>query len=196
MRTHSICLAVVVLLLGPSASAQWVQTNGPYGGDVRCFAVIPAEGGGTPMLFVGTYCGGVFRSTNNGASWTAANIGLTHPAISALAVCPVPGGTGAPMLFAGTCGGIFRSTDAGATWVEASSGLMNTDTRSLAVSPDGGGTGVTMIFAGTAGSGVFRSSDYGASWTAAGMSDACIMAIHANGTLLFAGEPSLSGGGG
>ncbi|OGU74600.1 MAG: hypothetical protein A3H45_10575 [Ignavibacteria bacterium RIFCSPLOWO2_02_FULL_55_14] len=47
-------------------------------------------------LFAGTYGGGVFLSTNNGTSWTAASTGLTD--VSALAVS----GTN---LFAGTRGG-------------------------------------------------------------------------------------------
>ena len=47
------------------AHAQWVQTNGPYGGMIQCLAVSGTN------LFAGTD-GGVFLSTNNGTSWTAA----------------------------------------------------------------------------------------------------------------------------
>jgi len=53
------------------AHAQWVQTNGPYGGMINSFAVTGAN------LFAGTYGGGVFLSTNNGTSWTEVNTGLT-----------------------------------------------------------------------------------------------------------------------
>ena len=35
--------------------AQWIQTNGPYGGRVRCFAVSGTD------LFAGTWGGGVWR---------------------------------------------------------------------------------------------------------------------------------------
>ena len=49
-------------------------------------------------LFAGTSGGGVFRSTDNGASWTAASTGLTSTTVRALAVS----GTS---LFAGTGGG-------------------------------------------------------------------------------------------
>jgi hypothetical protein len=51
-------------------------------------------------LFAGTF-GGVFLSTNNGTSWTAASTGLTNTYVSALAVS----GTN---LFAGTNGGVWR----------------------------------------------------------------------------------------
>jgi hypothetical protein len=67
--------------------AQWVQTNGPYGSNVTCFAVSPAGGGrGSTKLFAGTD-GGVFRSTNGGANWTPANTGLKDSPVDALAVC-------------------------------------------------------------------------------------------------------------
>ena len=71
--------------------AQWIQTNGPYGGNVYSFAVSGTN------LFVGTD-GGVFLSTNSGTSWTEVNSGLTNTFVRALAVS----GTN---LFAGTMGG-------------------------------------------------------------------------------------------
>jgi len=70
MRNHFINLALVIALLCPFASAQWVQTNGPYGGDLRALAVSGTN------LFAGTWGSGVFLSTNNGTSWTAVNTGL------------------------------------------------------------------------------------------------------------------------
>src|SRR2546422_307177 len=60
-----------------------------------------------PALFRAAY-GGVFRSTDDGASWTAANNVLAGTAVVALAVS-------ATSLFAGTSGGVFRSTDDGAS---------------------------------------------------------------------------------
>jgi hypothetical protein len=72
-------------------NAQWIQTNGTKGEFIRCFAVSGTN------LFAGTYGGGVFLSTNNGASWTAVNSGLTTPYVSALAVL-------GKNLFAGTDG--------------------------------------------------------------------------------------------
>ena len=74
--------------------SQWIQTNGPYGGDVYCFAVSGTN------LFAGTG-DGVFLSTDNGTSWTQASTGLTNSVVYALAVS----GTN---LFAGTDGGVWR----------------------------------------------------------------------------------------
>ncbi len=45
----------IVLLGAQSLRAQWIQTNGRYGGSIRCFAVNGSN------LFAGTYGGGVWR---------------------------------------------------------------------------------------------------------------------------------------
>jgi hypothetical protein len=95
MRTVIILLALA--LVASEYNAQWIQTNGPYGGTIFCFAVSGTN------LFAGTGNGGVFLSTNNGTSWTAVNSGLTNPYVWSLAVS----GTN---LFAGTYegGGVWR----------------------------------------------------------------------------------------
>jgi hypothetical protein len=134
MRTHTICLAFILILLCPYASSQWVQTNGPYGGDVTCFAASGAN------LFAGTFQGGVFLSTNSGTSWAAVNTGMTNTNVWTFAVS---GGN----LFAGTSGGVFLSTNSGTSWTQT--GLMSNIVNALAVS---GGN----LFAGTWGTGVWR----------------------------------------
>jgi len=81
-------------------------------------------------LFAGTG-EGVFLSTDNGTSWTAA--GLSNAIVSALAIW----GTN---IFAGTIytgvsnGGIFLSTDNGTSWTAVDTGLTNTNISSLAIS--------------------------------------------------------------
>jgi hypothetical protein len=84
-----VVLFLLSLMHGGVAHAQWVQTNGPYGGRIISLAVSGTN------LFAGAE-GGVFLSTNNGANWTAT--GLTRAWVNALAVS----GTD---LFAGTWGG-------------------------------------------------------------------------------------------
>src|ERR1044071_9031493 len=75
---------------------QWVQTAGPQGSFVGAMLVSGS------YLIAGT-SGGVFRSTDNGASWVSS--GLTGINVQALA------GNGTH-LFAGTFGGgVFVSTD-------------------------------------------------------------------------------------
>jgi photosystem II stability/assembly factor-like uncharacterized protein len=114
-------------------------------------------------IFAGTYFGGgVFRSTDNGDSWTPVNNGLDCGNIWSLAINPV--GT----IFAGTAGcgtGVYRSTDNGDSWTLASIGLTSTDVAALAVNGSN-----YHVFAGThsimgEGGGMFRSTDSGDSWT-------------------------------
>ena len=67
-----------------------------------CLAINPL----TPStLYAGTWGGGVFRSTDSGATWTAVNTGLTNQSVYALAINPLTPST----LYAGTWGGgVFR----------------------------------------------------------------------------------------
>jgi hypothetical protein len=67
MKYSSIVMVALLFIgLDPTARADWVQTNGPYGGSVSCLAFSPNGSGGT-YLFAGTDSG-VFLSTDNGTS--------------------------------------------------------------------------------------------------------------------------------
>ena len=139
ITSRSVLMASLLFLSKPTVDGSWVQTNGPYGGSVQCFAVSGRN------LFAGTDGGGVFLSTNNGTSWTAPSAVVPNPRyVVALAVS----GTN---LFAGTrFGGVFLSTDNGRSWTAVNSGLTTLSIPALAVSG-------TNLFAGTSGGGVFRS---------------------------------------
>jgi ligand-binding sensor domain-containing protein len=125
-------------------------------------------------LFAGTFGGGVFLSTNNGASWTAVNTGLTN--LNAYSIT-----ASGSNLFAGTGGGVFLSTNNGASWTAVNTGLTNQDVRFLTISG-------SNLFAGTLG-GVFISTNNGASWTAvnAGLSNLKVYSLTVSGSNLFAG---------
>ena len=77
-------------------------------------------------VFAGTWYGGVYRSTNNGSSWTLTSNGLpfaNEPGYS-LAI------NSSGEVFAGTNGGVYRSTDNGSRWTLANNGLINTSVTS------------------------------------------------------------------
>jgi len=162
--------------------AQWVQSDGPYGGNVRAIAIGP-DGS---KIFAGTQGAGVFLSTNNGSSWTYS--GLTNVGVSALAVSP-----DGKNIFAGCstwANGVRLSRDNGSNWVNVSNGLSGSDVSSLAISPDG-----SRILAGTS-NGVFVSTNNGSGWLAInnGLSNRDIwsLAIAPDGSKIFAG--TLGGG--
>ncbi len=129
-----------------SLHAQWSQTSGPLQASVNELLY-----SGT-TLFAGTNRG-VYRSSDDGASWTQVNNGFAGDTmIVALAIS----GT---TLFAGDwVNGVFRSTDNGANWTQVNSGMSDTYISDLLV------VGSTL-FAGTGDGGkMFRSQNDGTNW--------------------------------
>ncbi len=163
-----LVLAAIFLLFSNLINAQWVQTNGPYGGDVRCFAISGSN------IFAGTIGGGVFLSTNNGNNWSPVNNGLTNPNVYSLAI------SGSNVL-AGTLFGLFISYDNGNSWTEINNPVFQTQVSALTI--DG-----TNIFAGTAG-GVFISSDSGITWNQVnnGLTNTQVLSIATDGSKILAG---------
>jgi photosystem II stability/assembly factor-like uncharacterized protein len=118
-------------------------------------------------IFAGTRNEGVFRSIDDGASWTQLNNGLDNNLISSFAI------NQAGDIFAGSVGRMFRSTDNGDTWAPVGDTVLNSLVSSLAVDPAG------QIFAGTWGDGLLRSTDDGDTWEVVGTPIREIKAISA-----------------
>jgi photosystem II stability/assembly factor-like uncharacterized protein len=95
----------------------------------------------------------VFRSTDNGVSWTRRSVGLPRANVLSLAIdC-----TGT--IIAGTNGsGTYRSTDDGLSWSQIPGNLGNTPVTSIVTTASGG------IFAGTDGGGVYWKKDVDREW--------------------------------
>jgi hypothetical protein len=130
-------------------------------------------------LIAGSFSG-IYRSKNNGTSWSANNQGLTNFRISTCTAC-------GNKIFVGTDAGAFVSGDTGTTWTPINSGLYNNHVHSLL------GIG-NVIFAGMQQGGVFYSSDNGATWNsfASGPIDSSganpiVHCLGINGKDLFAG---------
>ncbi len=173
MKNLCYFVTISIVIFYSSSEAQWVQTNGPYVGDVCTFAISGTNlFAGTTDFFVDS--GGVFLSTNNGTNWIAT--GFQNEIVSALAI----DGTN---LFAGTPNGIFISTNNGTSWTDLN--VLFGDTRAFAISG-------TNLFAGTNGSGVYRSTNNGTSWTAVnnGLTEYVVIAFAVSGTNIFAGTYS------
>ena len=107
-------------------------------------------------VYVGTV-GGVFKTTDDGATWTAMNGGL-NTFIDALAIDP----TNSATVYAGTRGGgVFKSTDGGSSWTAVNNGLTSLQVKALTIDPQS-----TTLYAGTRAGEIFKSTDGGTSWSA------------------------------
>jgi len=125
---------------------------------------------------MGTQDGGIFRSTNNGARWTAVtSVGAYVSTLFA----------DGENLLAGTLGGgVLVSPDEGEVWTARNSGVNNSIVVALAARG-------TDLFAGTSGAGAFRSTDAGKHWTSinAGLTNSNVLHLAVSGTNLVAGTP-------
>lgn len=162
-----------LLVLSVGVNAQWVQTNGPYGGSLRTLVV------DSPFVYTGGDYAGVYKSSDNGLTWTRINSGLTS--LRVMSLVKVSGN-----LIAGTdVGGFFLSTDDGVSWSSVNNGFSqpnNTVALSLVAVSD-------TIFAAT-NLGVYMTTDFGASWIPRnnGISSLGVASIVVNGPDMFAGN--------
>jgi photosystem II stability/assembly factor-like uncharacterized protein len=165
------------VFLSTDYGAQWMAVNN--GLTYNLWASVQAFEISDSIIYAGIgdydssdwYSGGVFRSTNDGANWTAT--GLTGTYVKSLVIC----GT---HLFAGTVlKGIYRSTNNGDDWDTVNTGLKNLWINCLT-------TIDTILFAGSDGKGIYRSTDYGAHWINVGFPGQRVNDLKSNGKDLFA----------
>jgi hypothetical protein len=155
--SRAVCIFGILLFLGNKAHSQeyWGRLTGFPGSYVHALA-IDSSG----RIFAGSLTGGMYRSTDDGVSWSQINSGLTYKKIHSIAI----NSTG--IIFAGSdSGGIYRSSDGGNNW--SSVGLFGKTVYSIAVKS------VSEIFAGfgnpnIGGGGVYKSTNSGLSWDPVG----------------------------
>jgi photosystem II stability/assembly factor-like uncharacterized protein len=138
---------------GNGATAPWEKTAGPPG--VTTNVIFEANN----IVYAGTETQGVYKSTDNGLSWVAANVGIERTSISDMIA------SGANLLAAvkadcPTALNIFKSTDNGATWT-GTTGLAGNVVNSFAIK---GGVVWAFFSALPNDSGIARSTDNGNTW--------------------------------
>ncbi len=153
-------------------AGSWTSTsaglpNNQFGSCCEAVVTLAIDPQTPTTLYAGLLFNGVFKSTDGGGSWSAANTGLPAPPpapqtspVNALVIDPLTPAT----LYAGGNHpwGVFKSTDGGGSWTAVNAGLTNLNINALAIARQT----PTTLYAGTHGSGVFKSTDGGAIWSA------------------------------
>ncbi|MBZ0266988.1 T9SS type A sorting domain-containing protein [bacterium] len=185
----------------------WVERGpGNVAGRTRGVIVDPDDPSGATWI-IGTVGGGVWRTTNEGATWTNLTPDLPNLATSAIAMAEsnhdvLYVGTGEAFFNIDTVNGdgMFKSTDRGATWVPLASTLGDINFNNVArivVDPSdadvvvAGTTTGRYKFSVSPESQVMRSTDGGATWTEVFVEPSGrvqqIIATPGNFNVLFAG---------
>ncbi|HMA64406.1 MAG: WD40/YVTN/BNR-like repeat-containing protein [Fibrobacterota bacterium] len=137
-----ILFPIIIVLFAYQSFAQWTQTSGLWGGQVRDIAV------NNGAIFTGTEHG-LFISTDNGDNWARINN------------CPIGGGTFAVKdnaVYASTWDSFFVTNDKGKNWTDLSAGLPpNCELFTFAIKGD-------TIFAGFDDDPIHFSTDNGHTW--------------------------------
>lgn len=196
-------IVVLALFVAINASAQWVQTEGIYGGEVTSFALLGSK------IFAGTRNNGVVVSTNGGNNWLPSSFnnmyiqslctksnaiyampfyeiiyrstdeGINWTTISVCKDYLKKLGTAGNNLLAGTYdSGIYVSTNNGSNWIH--SNLNSNEVYDFAAYGN-------QILAAT-GKGFFISSDSGLNWSLFGPNNVGINSIAVNGNNIYAGS--------
>lgn len=143
----------------------WVGP-GNIGGRIRAIVIHPTN---PQIMWIGSVSGGIWKTTNAGASWVPQNDFMANLSVGSMAIDP----TNANVIYAGTGegyfngdsirgAGVFKTTDGGTTWTQLSS-TNNSNwhyVNRLAISP----TNSQIILAAT-NSGIWRTTDGGSSWS-------------------------------
>jgi photosystem II stability/assembly factor-like uncharacterized protein len=146
----------------------WTRIGpGNIGGRLRSIIIHPTN---PSTMWVGAVGGGVWKTTNGGASWSTTTDFMANLAVNCMAIDP----TNPNVLYAGTGegffpgdaiqgNGIFKTTDSGTTWTRLASTANNQNfywVNRLAISPTN-----NQVFLAATEAGFFRSTDGGGHWS-------------------------------
>ncbi len=174
----------------PDRGMSWRRSGTVPGGGslppVRRLYVAPSRAEARTLFAVMAWRdGGLFRSTDSGAHWTAVDSGMETPQCLAVS----PGFARDKTIFCSGGNGIHKSTDGGAHWVASYAGLSGDDrlAASIAVSPSYARDHTVYAVGGS----LRRSTNGGKSWRKLGgppgdVAAIAISARHARDHTLFA----------
>ena len=141
-----LLLGLSVLVLDSPLAAQWLHTNGPYGG-----ALVTGFSSMGNAIFAAVANQGVFVSPDSGKSWTSVNSNLED--LRVIGVTNLNG-----TLYVGTYTGVSMSTDQGGHWSNVDVGLPPNTMIYSVTAVD------TVLLAAALNGSTYRSTDFGAAW--------------------------------
>ena len=154
--------------------AQWVQSNGPLGGEVTCVAYSDNN------IYAGTYSGGVLVSSDNGLNWNSANNGFSD--LRSLYFDAIDA-SGSNVISCVDNAQVWVSTNKSGNWSHVKNIVMKTNSfyPSVAVKEN--------IFYCSINDSVYISTDAGLNWTPVfiGINGATIMSLNKIGNDIYAG---------
>jgi hypothetical protein len=176
LRTGSASLVTPWRSLGPFG----FQTSGFYGsspnadgGRIRTIAIHPTN---PSIVYAGSASGGVWRSSNGGATWTPLTDFQCTLTTGSIAIDPVDPtlvyvGTGEPASSSGC--GLLRSFDSGNTWTEINgggvlaptNGTRANQTYRIRIDRGTAGSRTNSVVLYAASNGLHRSTNSGSNWS-------------------------------
>lgn len=139
-------------------SGNWV---GGLAQNVSGVYAIHADKNASNTVWMGSHVQGIYKSTNDGASFVASSNSAQDVFTDVNALGTLPGAANR-VLAAPSALGIYASTDGGSTWPKSSSGLVADRGVALVT-----GSSASEFFLGTLGGGVFHSLNAGTSFSVA-----------------------------
>ncbi|MBN1793429.1 MAG: hypothetical protein JW844_00515 [Candidatus Omnitrophica bacterium] len=149
-----------------NGAIRWESIGPGGGGWIECLAVDPRDPG---TVYAGSDVGGIFKSTDGGASWHASNIGLKNDFIRDIVIDP----DNPDVIYAATPGGVHKSVDRGETWTVLRNGFppvaahaFSSPVNTIAIDPRNS----SVLYAGVGrrdkeGAGtIYKSTDGGGHW--------------------------------
>jgi hypothetical protein len=145
---------------------------GNIGGRIRSIVVSPTN---PSTMWVGSVGGGIWKTTDGGATWAPLDDFMANLAVSTIAIDP----NNPNILYAGTGegfyngdalrgAGVFKTTDGGTTWTQLSSTANSDNWRwvnRIAISPPRNGQLTGQVILAATRSGIWRSTDGGVTWS-------------------------------
>lgn len=162
-KRFTIFICLIALSITSNAQV-WQKLNGPYSGSI--FSLFINRNNGN--IFAGTIGHEIYRSADNGASWTMMNSGsllLQHPNGFVL--------NSSGNMFVACDNGVAVTTDNGNSWSSASTSMTSPSIKGIAIN------NLNVLFCTNYGSGVAVSTNNGITWTntATGLNSKLVGAI-------------------